>query len=105
MNIPEIRFPEFKDDWEHKELNKLLSEQKTKNADLKYSIANFFSVLDNKINQLKEKKALLEEYKKGMMQKIFSQEIRFKDNKGNEFVEWQKIKLSELTERITNLNF
>ena len=38
------------------------------------------------------------------MQKIFSQEIRFKDNKGNEFVEWQKIKLSELTERITSLN-
>jgi type I restriction enzyme S subunit len=230
MNIPEIRFPEFKDDWEHKELNELLSESKKKNADLKYSreevlsvsgelgivnqiehlgrsyagvsvhnygvvevgnivytksplkanpygiikinkgksgivstlyavykvnektaygdfldyyfslnantnrylrplvkkgakndmkinneyvlhdrvfaptvpeqkrIANFYSVLDNKINELKEKKALLEEYKKGMMQKIFSQEIRFKDDDGKKFADWKSKKLSETAE-------
>ncbi len=61
-------------------------------------IANFFSVLDNKINELKEKKALLEEYKKGMMQKIFSQEIRFKDDDGKEFVDWESKKLSETAE-------
>lgn len=58
-------------------------------------IANFFSVLDNKINQLKEKKALLEEYKKGMMQKIFSQEIRFKNDEGREFPEWEVKKLGD----------
>jgi type I restriction enzyme, S subunit len=228
MNIPEIRFPEFKDDWEHKELNELLSESKKKNADLKYSkeevlsvsgelgivnqikhlgrsyagvsvhnygevevgdivytksplkanpygiikinkgkagivstlyavykvnektaygdfldyyfsldantnrylrplvkkgakndmkinneyvlhdrifaptipeqkrIANFFSVFEIKIIQLKEKKALLEEYKKGMMQKIFSQEIRFKDDDGKIFSEWEGKKLGEI---------
>jgi len=67
-------------------------------------IANFFTILDNKINQLKEKKALLEEYKKGMMQKIFSQEIRFKpalsevegDDDGKEFPDWVNKELGEL---------
>ena len=52
-------------------------------------IAHFFTVLDNKINQLKEKKALLAEYKKGMMQKIFSQEIRFKNDNGKGFPKWE----------------
>ena len=228
INIPEIRFPEFKGDWVHKELNELLSESKKKNSDLKYGkeevlsvsgefgivnqiehlgrsyagasvhnygvvevgdivytksplkanpygiikinkgkagivstlyavykvnektaygdfldyyfsldantnrylrplvrkgakntlqvtdeeaikgkvflpevpeqkrIANFFSVLDNKINQLKEKKTLLEDYKKGMIQKIFSQEIRFIDDDGKEFPDWETKKLGEI---------
>ena len=39
-----VRFPEFKDDWEHKELNELLSESKKKNADLKYSKEEVLSV-------------------------------------------------------------
>ena len=60
-------------------------------------IANFFSVLDNKINQLKEKEALLSAYKKGMMQKIFSQEIRFKDDDGKEFPDWEEKKLQNIT--------
>ncbi|MEO7977356.1 restriction endonuclease subunit S [Flavobacterium sp.] len=53
-------------------------------------IANFLSSIDEKINLLKEKKALLEEYKKGMMQKIFNQEIRFKDDNGNDFEDWEE---------------
>ena len=41
----------------------------------------------------------LENYKKGMMQKIFSQEIRFKDENGNEYPEWQKMKLKDVANR------
>jgi type I restriction enzyme S subunit len=38
---------------------------------------------------------LLEEYKKGIIQKIFVQELRFKDENGNEFPDWENKKLSE----------
>jgi type I restriction enzyme S subunit len=59
-------------------------------------IASFFTAIDQKIFQLKRKKDLLEQYKKGVMQKIFSQEIRFKDNDGKEFQKWEKKKLGEV---------
>lgn len=59
-------------------------------------IAIFLSSVDEKLKLLKEKKALLEEYKKGIMQKIFNQEIRFKNDNGENFEEWQKIILSEV---------
>jgi len=59
-------------------------------------IANFLSSVDEKINLLKEKKSLLEEYKKGIMQKIFNQEIRFKDDNGNDFEDWDERTLGEL---------
>jgi type I restriction enzyme S subunit len=64
-------------------------------------IASFFTVLDKKISELKQKKNLLERYKKGVMQKIFSQDLRFKDDRGNDFPKWEKKKLSELTTLIT----
>ncbi len=59
-------------------------------------ITLFLNILEKKIEQLKQKKSLLEEYKKGVMQKVFSQELRFKDENGNEFPKWQVIKLSEV---------
>ena len=59
-------------------------------------IASFFTVLDIKIAQLKQKKNLLEQYKKGVMQKLFSQELRFKDENGKEFPKCEKKKFDEI---------
>ena len=59
-------------------------------------IASILTSLDNKLQSLKKKKTLLEQYKKGMMQKIFSQGLRFKDDNGNEFPKWQKKKISDI---------
>src|SRR5699024_381653 len=51
-------------------------------------IGGFFSKLDCQIELEEEKLELLEQQKKGYMQKIFSQELRFKDEKGNDYPEW-----------------
>ena len=59
-------------------------------------IADVLSAVDKKISFLKEKHALLGQYKKGVMQKLFNQEIRFKDKYGNEFPDWQEMPLSRL---------
>jgi type I restriction enzyme S subunit len=61
-------------------------------------IASFFTAIDQKIFQLKRNKTLLEQYKNGVMQKIFSQEIRFRDDNGQEFPKWEKKKLKDVAE-------
>ncbi|MER4024257.1 restriction endonuclease subunit S [Klebsiella pneumoniae] len=61
-------------------------------------IADFLSSVDEKITLLKNQYDLLCQYKKGMMQKIFSQKVRFKDESGEEFPEWQIMKLGEIAQ-------
>jgi type I restriction enzyme S subunit len=64
-------------------------------------IASFLSAVDEKISQLTQKHELLSQYKQGMMQKLFSQQIRFKADDGSEFGEWEQTLLSEfLTESL-----
>jgi len=63
-------------------------------------IASFFTAIDQKISQLKRKLILLEQYKKGLMQKIFTQQIRFKDDNGQEFPKWEKKKLGDCLDYI-----
>lgn len=63
-------------------------------------IASFFNAVDKKLNQLKKKKELLEQYKKGAIQQIFSQELRFKDKNGEEFPEWKPTLMSEILKEV-----
>ena len=63
-------------------------------------IASFFSAVDEKISQFTQKHRLLCEYKQGMMQKLFSQQIRFKADDGSEFGEWELQNLSKLSTKI-----
>ena len=63
-------------------------------------IADFLTSVDKRIELLEKKKTLLETYKKGVMKKIFNQEIRFKDDNGRDFPEWKKKKLVEFKELI-----
>ena len=60
-------------------------------------ITAFLTTIDTRIQQLSRKKALLEQYKKGVMQQIFSQEIRFKDEDGKEYPAWEKKKLADIS--------
>jgi type I restriction enzyme S subunit len=61
-------------------------------------IASFLSVVDEKISQLTQKHQLLREYKQGMMQKLFSQQIRFKADDGSEFGEWENTVLGDIAD-------
>ncbi len=62
-------------------------------------IATFLSTVDEKISQLSQKLHLLGQYKQGMMQKLFSQQICFKADDGSEFGEWEERKLSEISQK------
>ena len=68
-------------------------------------ISDFLSSVDKKITITEEKLNLFKNYKKGIMQKIFNQELRFKDSNGNDYPEWEEKKLGELPIYISDGNY
>ena len=59
-------------------------------------IANFLSAVDDKITFLTAQKTALTQYKQGMMQRIFAQTLRFKDDNGADYPEWNDSELGKL---------
>tara|TARA_Y100000588_G_C14257660_1_gene926240 strand:+ start:1703 stop:2914 length:1212 start_codon:yes stop_codon:yes gene_type:complete len=66
--------------------------------------AQFLMTIDTRIQSLVEMKELLEEYKRGVMQKIFKQELRFKNDNGKEFPKWQFKNGNRLFKTISDKN-
>ncbi len=62
-------------------------------------IADFLTAVDERIAVGEKKLELLETYKRGVMQKIFSQQIRFKDENGNDYPEWEEKKLGDIAKK------
>ncbi len=67
-------------------------------------IANFLASIDQKISLLEEKKQQLEAFKKGMMQQLFSQQLRFKDENGEDFPAWEVKKLETIAHKVNSKN-
>ncbi|WP_172590766.1 restriction endonuclease subunit S [Shewanella xiamenensis] len=65
-------------------------------------ISDFLTAVDSKISLLTEKYHLLNEYKKGAMQELFSQQLRFKDKDGNAFPEWKEDRLDSFIKRVND---
>ena len=61
-------------------------------------IANFLTTVDKKITNLENIITSLENQKKGLLQQIFSQKLRFKDKNGNNYPNWEKKKLGDITQ-------
>lgn len=64
-------------------------------------IAEFLSTIDTVIAKQKEIVSVWEERKKGVMQKLFRQEVRFKADDGSEFPDWEEKKLGEVGDIVT----
>ena len=68
-------------------------------------IAEFLGAVDEKIRLLQSRHEQLTLYKKGVMQKIFAQDIRFKADDGSDFPDWEEKNLGELSELVSGLTY
>ena len=68
-------------------------------------IAEFLSTIDTVIEKQKETVSAWEERKKVVMQKLFSQEVRFKADDGSKFPDWKEQSFSDVFENLNNSTF
>ena len=59
-------------------------------------IAKFINTVDKKKENIENTISSLENQKKGLLQQIFSQKLRFKDENGNNYPNWEKKKLGDI---------
>ena len=71
----------------------------------KKKIADFLTTFDKRITAQQNIIADLEETKKGLLQKIFSQEIRFKDDNGQDYPEWEEKRLGDISYVMRGLTY
>lgn len=77
------------DDWKKKKIMVPCIKEQQK-------VVKLFSLIDTVIAKQKETVSAWEERKKGVMQKLFSQEVRFKADDGSDFPEWEEKKLKNI---------
>lgn len=65
-------------------------------------IAHFLGAVDARLDQLRRKHELLQTYKRGVMQKLFSQQIRFKQDDGSPFPDWQRKDFGDIVSRVSS---
>ena len=65
-------------------------------------IASFLTLIDKKIEKQKELVELLKKYKRGLLSQIFSQNLRFKDNNGNDYPAWEECRFDEIFQILGN---
>ncbi|SFN09917.1 type I restriction enzyme, S subunit [Algoriella xinjiangensis] len=68
-------------------------------------IANFLGAVDKQLDILNQKKEKLNTYKKGVMQQLFAQQLRFKDDNGNNYPDWEEKTLGEVGEIVSGLTY
>lgn len=63
-------------------------------------IADFLTAYDTMIDTQSQRVEAMRTRKKGLLQKIFSQEIRFKNDEGKDYPEWDEKKIGEFSQCI-----
>lgn len=82
------------------DIGKCLVSYPEKNEQLK--ISDFVGSIDAWLGNLRQQKIALETYKRGMMQKLFTQQVRFKDGNGKDFSAWQQMTLADVSSKFNS---
>ncbi len=66
-------------------------------------IADFLGAVDERLDGLHKKRDLLRDYKRGAMQKIFNQQIRFTRDDGTAFPDWEEKRINKVARKTASV--